>query len=165
MLQGSIIFSLYATVAVLNRLVRNESGWEKYWRIAMEKFIYYDYSDSVTTRATILLAEKLHKSFSSVPNEYDTFIDMTIWLSYRDVRTFNKYRDLLKSNDARLILDTFYHNNEIDEGVYKKLLDSNHHTYAEINNFVVSIGHEPLKLDNLDEPFIKCIYVPSGTIV
>lgn len=131
----------------------------------MEKFIYYDYSDSVTTRATILLAEKLHKSFSSVPNEYDTFIDMAIWLSYRDVRTFNKYRELLKSNDARLILDTFYHNKEIDEGVYRKLLDSNHTVYTEINNFVASIGHEPLKLNNLDKPFVRRIFVPAGTIM
>ena len=165
MLQGSIIFSLYATVAVLNRLVRNESGWKKYWRMAMEKFTYYDYSNSVTTRATILLTEKLHKSFSSVPNEYDTFIDMAIWLSYRDVRTFNKYRELLKSNDARAILDVFYVQAELDEGVYKALLDSKHKVYVEINAFLESIGHPLLNLERLDNPFIECIFVPIGTTI
>ena len=71
----------------------------------------------------------------------------------------------MMSNDARAIMDVFYVQNEIDEGVYRKLLDSTHPIYLEINSFLELVGHETLNLERLDLPFVECIFVPVGTAV
>lgn len=166
MLRGSIIFSFYAGKALLARLLLNEVKWHQCWNSAYWKLIQHDYSDSVTTRGTILLVEKLKASYSHVPLNKDSFMDLVIWCSYHDRYSYDKYRELLTCNDARVILTEFYRNLEMDEGVYQGLLNSEHEVYQEINSFLKAIGHEPLKLESLDEPFVKIIFTcQKGTVI
>ena len=57
----------------------------------------------------------------------------------------------------------FYIHREIDEGVYKKLLDSSHPIYAAINKYATELNQRPLNLTRLDGPVEECIIVPVGT--
>ena len=165
MLKSSVHFALSASIAVVYRLVGDDVRSRQLNDIAYRRMIHADYSDSVTTRGTIMLIDKLWKSYSHIPLSGSCYMDIVLGLSYRHQPTFNKYRAIMTSNDARAILDVFYVQNEIDEGVYKALLSSKHKLFVELNNYLESVMQEPLNLERLDDPFKKCIFVPVGTTI
>lgn len=165
-LKASLHFSLAATVGIWYKLLGDNIRWQEFYDIAYRRMIWADYSNSVSTRANIMLVDKIWASYSSVPYpKGQCYLDIVQGLSYRHRPTFNKYRAIMMTRDARAILDVFYVQNEIDEGVYKALLNSKHKVYEEINNFLEIVGHEPLELERLDHPFVECIFVPMGTAV
>lgn len=164
-LKASVHFALSASVAVFYRLLGDSTRSIELSDIAYRRMIHADYSDSVTTRGTIMLIDKIWRSYSHVPMSGYCYLDIVLGLSYRHRPTFEKYRAIMTSNDARAILDVFYVQNEIDEGVYRKLLNSKHELFVELNNYLESVLQEPLKLDRLDDPFVECVFVPMGTAI
>jgi len=156
-LKGTIHLNMACLVALWYKMLGDNIRWRALSNIAMRRAIWADYSDAVTTRGTIILIYNLWAKFTSIPYPNGScYLNIALDLSYRDKPTFTKYRALLTSNDVRSILDVFYMQQELDEGVYRKLLNSSHPFYICINRELEKLGQEPLNLAGLDAPFVPC---------